>query len=65
MSRMKEYDKIPENELNKMKTSIPPDAEFKTLVIRISMNLGKEKCTHFNKEIETFKKTVINKEHIN
>ena len=35
MSQMKEQDKTPEKELNKMETSNLPDAEFKTLVIRM------------------------------
>ena len=32
---MKEQDKTPEKELNKMETSNLPDAVFKTLVIRM------------------------------
>ena len=32
---MKEQNKAPEKELNKMETSNLPNAEFKTLVIRI------------------------------
>ena len=35
MSQMKEQDKTPEKELNKMETSTLLDAEFKTLVIRM------------------------------
>ena len=35
MSQMKEQNKAPEKELNKMKKSNLPDEEFKTLVIRM------------------------------
>ena len=35
MSQMTEQNKTRENELNKMETSNLPDAEFKTLVIKI------------------------------
>ena len=35
MAQMKEQDKIPEKELNKMKIANLTDAEFKTLVIRM------------------------------
>ena len=35
MAQMKEQIKIPEKELNKMEISSIPDAEFKTLVIRM------------------------------
>ena len=34
-SQMKEQNKAPENDLNKMETSNLPDVEFKTLVIRM------------------------------
>ena len=39
MLQMKEQNKTPEKELNKMKTSNLPDAEFKTLVLRILKEL--------------------------
>ena len=35
MAQMKKQNKIPENELNKMEKSNLPDAEFKTLIIRM------------------------------
>ena len=35
MSQMKDQDKSPEKELNKMEASNPPDTQFKTLVIRM------------------------------
>ena len=35
MTQMKEQNKIPEKELNKTETSSLPDAEFKTLAIRM------------------------------
>ena len=35
-SQMKEQNKAPERELNKMETSNLPEAEFKTLVIRMT-----------------------------
>ena len=47
MLQMKEQNKTPEKELNKMKTSNLPDAEFKTLVIRMLNDLNE----YFNKEI--------------
>ena len=39
MAQMKEQDKIPEKELNKMKIANLTDAEFKTLVIRMLREL--------------------------
>ena len=39
MAQMKEQDKTPQKELNKMETSNPPGAEFKTLVIRMFKKL--------------------------
>ena len=39
MAQKKEHIKTPEKELNKMEISNLSDAEFKTLVIRISRNL--------------------------
>ena len=40
MVQMKEQDKPPEKELNKMEISNLSDAEFKTLVIRILKELS-------------------------
>ena len=40
MSHMKEQEKSPEKELNKMETSNLSDTEFKTLVIRMLNELG-------------------------
>ena len=40
---MKEQNKIPEKELNKMETSNLLDAEFKTLCLRKLKNLGKSR----------------------
>ena len=40
MVQMKEQDKTPEKELNKMEISNLSDAEFKTLVIRILKELS-------------------------
>ena len=42
MAQMKEQIKIPEKELNKMETSNLPDAEFKTLVIRMLKELSED-----------------------
>ena len=36
---MKEQDKAPGKDLNKMEASNPPDAEFETLVIRLLSEL--------------------------
>ena len=41
MVQMKDQNKILEKELNKMETSKQPDAEFKTLVIRMLNELSK------------------------
>ena len=54
MSHMKEQNKAPEKELNKMETSNVPDAEFKTLIIRMLSDLKgriEELSEKFNKEI--------------
>ena len=56
MSHMKAQYKAPEKELNKMEMSNLPNAEFKTMVIRMFNELrGRvEKLSeNFNKEIET------------
>ena len=42
MSHVKEQNEAPEKELDKMKTNSLPDAEFKTLVMRMLSNLGEE-----------------------
>ena len=48
MSQMKEQNKAPEKELNKMETSMLLDTEFKTLVIRI-LNEPSEKLNSIKK----------------
>ena len=40
MAQMKEHNKTPEKELNKMETSNLLDSEFKTLVIRMLSELS-------------------------
>ena len=47
MVQRKEQNKTPEKELNKMELSNLPDAELKTLVIRITKEL-KELIGYFN-----------------
>ena len=42
VAQMKEQNKTPEKEQNKMNTSNLLDAEFKTLVIRMLKKLGEE-----------------------
>ena len=42
MAKMKEQNKTPEKELNKMETSNLLDAEFKTLVIRMLKELSED-----------------------
>ena len=42
MAQMKEHIKSPEKELNKMEISNLPDAEFKTLVIRMLKELSED-----------------------
>ena len=42
MAQMKEQNKTPEKELNKMETSKLPDAEFKTLDINILKELNED-----------------------
>ena len=56
---MKEQNKIPEKELNKMETSNLPDKKFKMLITRILNELrGRvdELSENFNKEIENIMK---------
>ena len=59
---MKKQDKTPEKELNKMKASKLPYAEFKTLVIRMFNKFrGRvEDSENFNKQIGNTKKEVEN-----
>ena len=52
VSQMKQQNKTPEKELNKMETSNLLDAEFKTLVTRMLSDLSE----NFNKELENIKK---------
>ena len=42
MTQMKEQNKTPEKELNKAEKINPPDAEFKTLVIRMVKELSED-----------------------
>ena len=58
---MKEQNKMPEKELNKMEISNLLNAEFKTLVIRMINNLSE----NFNKEIGNIKKNHWNEEYTN
>ena len=51
---MKEQDKSPEKELNKMETSNLLDAEFKTLVIRMLNELS-ENFNGIKKDMKTVK----------
>ena len=63
MLQMKEQNKTPEKELNKMKTSNLPDAEFKTLVIKMLSELrgkSEELSETFNKEIGNIKMEIKN-----
>lgn len=58
MSQMKEHNKTPEKELNRIKTSNRPDAEFKTFVIRMLSGLrGRldEPSKNFSRETGTTK----------
>ena len=53
MSKLKEQDKTPVKEVNKMETSYLSDTEFKTLVIRMLNKLRGRKDSlseNFNKE---------------
>ena len=52
---MKEQNKTPEKELNKMKTSNPLEAEFKTLVIKMLSELS-EDFNSIKKEWKPLKK---------
>ena len=52
VSQMKQKNKTPEKELNKMETSNLLDTEFKTLVTRMLSDLSE----NFNKELENIKR---------
>ncbi|XP_036194101.1 mediator of RNA polymerase II transcription subunit 25-like [Myotis myotis] len=64
MSQRKEQNKTPEKELSKMETSSLPDAEFKTLVIRVLSELKetvvelREDFNSMRKDMETIKKDI-------
>ena len=63
MSQIKEQNKTPEKELNRMETSNLPDAEFKTVVIRMLNELKgrvEERSENFNKEVENIKVAIAN-----
>ena len=62
MAQMKKQNNIPEKELNKMETSNLPDAEFKTLVIRmIKEHREKVELTeNFNKDLRNIKTEIQN-----
>ena len=55
ISQMKEQEKSPDKELNEMEASNLPDAEFKTLVLR----MFKELSETFNEEIGNVKKDTV------
>ena len=64
MAQMKEHNKTPEKELNKMKISNLSDVEFKTLIIRMFNELRErvdELNNNFNKEIGNIKMELENK----
>ena len=50
MSQMKEQNKTPEKELNRMEASNPPNAEFKMLIIRMFNEL-REGVNEFNEKL--------------
>lgn len=61
---MKEQNEISEKELNKMEINNPPDAEFKTLVMRMFNEFKRivdELSDNFKKEIENIKMETKNK----
>ena len=65
MSQMKEQNKTPEKELNRMEASNPPNAEFKMLIIRMFNELRggvDELSENFNKEIGNIKIEIENTE---
>ena len=55
MAQMKEQNKTPEKELNKMEISNLREAEFKTLLIRMLKELS-ENFNSIKKDMETIKK---------
>ena len=55
MAQMKEQNKTPQKEINKMETSNVLDAEFKTLVIRMLSDFT-ENFNSIKKGMETIKK---------
>ena len=59
MTQMKEQIKIPEKELNKMEISNLPDAEFKTLVIRVLKELSEDLSSIKKKILSEIKDTKI------
>ena len=59
MAQMKEQIKIPEKELNKMEISNLPDAEFKTLVIRVLKELSEDLSSIKKKILSEIKDTQI------
>ena len=63
MPQIKEQNKTPEKELNKMETSKLPDAEFKTLIVRMLSELrgrADELSENFSKEIGNIKMEIEN-----
>ena len=52
MSQVKEQNKTPEKDLNKMQTNNLQDAEFKTLVIRM-LNEHKVRVDEFSEDFNT------------
>ena len=57
MAQMKEQNKTPEKELNKMETSNLLNSEFKTLVIRMLDELS-ENVNSIKKDMETMEKNL-------
>ena len=60
-SQMKEQNKTPGKELNKKETSNQPDAEFKTLLLRMLNEIMRRVeafSENFNKKIENLKTEV-------
>ena len=63
VSQMKEHNKTPEKELNKMETSNLLDSEFKTLVIRMlkkPRGRVEELSENFSQEIGNIKMEITN-----
>ena len=55
MAQMKEQNKTPEKELNKMETSQPLDSEFKAMVIRM-LNEFRGKADELRENFNSIKK---------